>query len=237
MRSRGSRRRPLMEMIGVVSGSDLNGLPNQHDWFFHLPVYPPLQLLFLPLIVVHLFFHLFFCHWSVFLHWSSKSQSWIRASNRSALGSSDRVSVVRRSTRLKSMVVYCTVLLPSCPPTCPLRPWGRSRLHGAPSRASGCAFGNRGMSCKLSLLFVSLAHIVLMTLSLLVCLVSDIHFWLLCMDLFPYLDKLTGGCPYLISLHCQHLFEGVISCRLVFVFIFVFCLFWCRISGIQWFFL
>lgn len=60
MRSRGSRRRPLMEMIGVVSGSDLNGLPNQHDWFFHLPVYPPLQLLFLPLIVVHLFFHLFF---------------------------------------------------------------------------------------------------------------------------------------------------------------------------------
>lgn len=54
-----------------------------------------------------------------------------------------RLSPVR-TTRLKSMVVFGSVVPQSCPLTCLLHRWGRSPLHETPR----CVFGNRGMTCK-----------------------------------------------------------------------------------------
>lgn len=119
--------------------------------------------IFQPLIVwsIYLIFRLF-VHRSVFLLYSSKSNhSFNLKSIHSVLRPSNRASIFRRSTRLKSMVVYCAVLPLSCPTTCPLHPWGRSRLLGAPSQVPGCVFGNKGMSCKLPSLFA--VHIVFLT--------------------------------------------------------------------------
>lgn len=162
--NRGWRRRPLQEMTGGVSGLQTsNRLPNQHDRLFYLPL-----LLFyfsainrLKYLSSYLIFRLF-VHRSVFLLYSSKSNhSFNLKSIHSVLRPSNRASIFRRSTRLKSMVVYCAVLPLSCPTTCPLHPWGRSRLLGAPSQVPGCVFGNKGMSCKLPSLFA--VHIVFLT--------------------------------------------------------------------------
>lgn len=63
-------------------------------------------------------------------------------------------------------MLYCA----SLPTACPLQPWGRrSPSPWAPTRASGCAFGNRGMSCKCRLYLDCVGHAKYWFLSCLWC--------------------------------------------------------------------
>lgn len=158
-------RRPLMGNYWCsIRGSVLDRLPNRHDWFYSRsissneffccilsPNYSSILLVIDPQYIVFL----------------NLTTSW------SDYTSSARVSVFLLFHAIHSMVVYRTVLPLSCPPIHLLPQWGKSHLHGAPSRASGCVFESRGISCKfLSFLFflplVTVAHVVLMTLSFLV---------------------------------------------------------------------
>lgn len=151
IRSPASRRRQLQETTGTVSGVETsNRLPSDiRPTSVQVPVPPLTPFMFT------------FLHLAEFFISCSKS----RRSNPPQLGSATQ-STLSAVARLKSMVANCVVLPPSCPPTCPLHPWGRtSHLCGTPRAMSGCVFENSGMSCKFN------------SLSLLV---SDVHVLSLC---------------------------------------------------------